>query len=97
GSVLIKKDGKQFPLEQIETESGELVWGFYPFQNRKGDLGSEYETFFDCFQIGFLKEHFADGEEAYRTVTVRGHLDRLYQDEEQWITAAGELEQVEDA
>ena len=97
GSVLIKKDGKQFPLEQIETESGERVWGFYPFQNRKGDLGSEYETFFDCFQIGFLKEHFADGEEAYRTVTVRGHLDRLYQDEEQWITAAGELEQVKDA
>lgn len=95
-SVLVKKEGKQFPLEQIETETGEVVWGFYPFRNREGDLGSEYETFFDRFQIGFLKEHFADGEEPYRMVTVRGHLDRLYQDEEQWTTDAGEMEQVED-
>lgn len=95
--VTVKSSGKIYPLEEIATESGDTIWGFYPFKNRSGNLGSRYSTYYNRFQIGFLKEHFMDEEaEEYRTVTIRGHLDRLYNDEVNWTTEAGEKEQVDD-
>ncbi len=95
--VVIKSGGVTHSLEEITTESGETVRGFYPFENRTGNLGTRYSTYTDTFQIGFLKDHFSDEEaEAYRTVTVRGHLDRLYHDESEWCTEAGADEVVED-
>lgn len=95
--VKINDDGKILSLEEITTKSGQIVWGFYPFQNHSGDIGSQYSTYYDQFQIGFLKDHFMDEEsEEYCTVTIRGHLDRLYHDESEWITEAGENEKVDD-
>lgn len=96
--IKVKSSGNSVSLEEIKLETGDIVWGFYPFKNRSGDIGSQYTTYYDQFQIGFLKEHFTDEEEEeYRTVTVHGHLDRLYHDEAQWVTEAGDNERVDDA
>lgn len=95
-SVMAKTEGKTVPLEEIQTESGAVVWEFYPFKNRAGDLGKYYETFYNKIQLGFLKNHFSDGDETYKMVTVRGHLDRLYYDDSVWVTTAGEKEKVDD-
>lgn len=96
-SVLVKRNGKTDPLTEITTRSGDTVWGLYLFQNRLYNIGSQYQSFSSSFQIGFLKDHFGDEEaEEYRSVTIRSHLDRLYYDDAQWISEAGEKEKVDD-
>lgn len=70
-------------LEQDEDGN----WGFYPFKERSGDIGGQGYTYYDTFTIGFKRETLKDD-----MVTVHGHLDRLYNDEVDWITEAGENE-----
>lgn len=65
-------------------------FGFYPFQNRDGDIRTQESTYVDSFQMGFRKQAL-EGKE----VTVYGHFDRLYQDEDEWVRAAGETEIVD--
>lgn len=85
--VILKNGSTTKTLTQDEAGN----WGFYPFKNRAGNLGSEYSTYYDTFQIGFKKETLKD-----REVTIHGHLDRLYNDESEWTTKAGENEIVDD-
>lgn len=84
--VTVKHGGRE--VELTEDENGD--YGFYPFKEKYGDLGSRYSDYTDTFTVGFLKETLTDD-----TVTVRGHLDRLYNDESEWVTTAGELEDVD--
>lgn len=65
------------------TKGADGNWGFYSFQERKGNLGSPYQTFFDSFQLGFRKETLLGNY-----VTVYTHLDRLYEDDSEWTTEA---------
>ena len=96
--IAIRRNGISLPLEEITTEDGGSVRGFYPFKNRSGDIGTSLSTYYDRFQIGFLRKHFSEeGTEENRTVTVRGHLDRLYYDEAAWITESGNNERVDDS
>lgn len=80
-----------FEETQELVQDGNGKWGFYPFQNRSGDLGGQYYSHYEYFTLGFKKETLTGQE-----VTVHGHLDRLYQDEPQWITEAGANENVDD-
>lgn len=82
--VIVKQYNKVIPLSRNKNQ--EL--GFYPFQDKYGDVnGSLYYIAF-----GF-KQSTLDG----KTVTVRGHLDRLYQDEEEWTRTADVNECVDAA
>ncbi len=74
-------NGKTVAL--TENENGEL--GFYPFKDQMGDLSYSKD-----FRLGFKAETL-EGKE----VTVYGHLDRLYNDESEWVTVAGENEIVD--
>ncbi|MCB7319937.1 SpaA isopeptide-forming pilin-related protein [Lacrimispora sp. 210928-DFI.3.58] len=85
--VQVKYGGKAVELEQDEDGN----WGFYPFKERSGDLGSQGSTYYNSFTIGLKKETLKDD-----MVTIHGHLDRLYHDESDWITEAGENEKVDD-
>lgn len=85
--VVVQYSGETLELSQDEHGN----WGFYPFQNRSGDLGGHYYSHYEYFTLGFKKETLTGQE-----VTVHGHLDRLYQDEAQWITEAGANEIVDD-
>lgn len=86
GDVAVKTENGVYELEPDEYG----CWGFYPFKNRSGNLGGRYYTQYDRFTLGFKKE-VLKGEE----VTVRGHLDRLYQDDPVWIREAAENEVVD--
>lgn len=55
------------------------TYGFYPFENKYGNIGSKYYTERQGFYIGF-KKGLLDGTD----VTINGHLDRLYNDESTW-------------
>ncbi len=79
---------RENPEELLQNEAG--VWGFYPFRGKRGDLGSEGYSHKEPFTIGFRKDALIGKE-----VWVRGHLDRMYQDEELWVTEAGENEIVD--
>lgn len=85
--VTVKCGNEQVPL--VQDENG--AYGFYPFQKRSGDIGSASDTFFDTFTIGLKKETLLEQE-----VSVYGHLNRLYHDEQDWVTEAGENEKVDD-
>ena len=73
----------------VQDKNG--AYGFYPFQNRSGDIGSASYTFYDTFTIGFKKETLLEQE-----VAVHGHLNRLYEDETEWVAEAGDNEIVDD-
>lgn len=85
--VQVLCDGRNTELSQ----NGDGSWGFYPFRDRSGDLGNQLSTYCSTFAIGFQRAALKDNQ-----VTVRGHLDRLYNDEEEWVTEAGENEKVDD-
>lgn len=69
----------------LETnEEGKL--GFYLWNEQSGDISTSIRT----IRVGFKKDKL-DG----KPVTVHGHLDRLYNDETDWITTAGDKEQVD--
>lgn len=95
--VRIKRNGVPVTLEEIVTEDGDTVWGFYPFKNRSGDIGTALSTYYDRFQIGFLRDHFKEETGETCEVTMHGHLDRLYCDESVWVTEAGSNEQIDDS
>ena len=79
--VAAKVDGKNVRLTR--NENGDL--GFYPFKDKYGDISS-----YDKVEIGFTKQTL-DG----MNVTVNGHFDRLYNDEEEYVRTAGENENVD--
>ena len=89
--VIAKYNGRVFPLER--NADGAL--GFYPFKDRPGDVtyqdqdGNEI-THYEDVLLGF-RQTSLNGQE----ITVKGHMDRLYQDEEDWVTTAGEHECVD--
>ena len=87
GDVIAKQGSKEVALTR--DEEGQL--GFYPFQGKYGDLSGHYLTHYETVTLGFKKSAL-DGKE----VTVRGHLDRLYEDESEWVrTATGDNECVD--
>ena len=87
GDVIAKQGNKEVTLTR--DEEGQL--SFYPFQGKYGDLSGRYSTHYESMTLGF-KKSVLDGKE----VTVRGHLDRLYEDESEWVrTATGDNECVD--
>ena len=80
--MIVQRDGKTVSLTR--NENHEL--GFYLFRDWYGDVTSSLSS----VTLGF-KQNTLDG----KTVTVRGHLDRLYQDETEWIRTAGTNECVD--
>lgn len=87
GDVIAKQGSKEVALTR--DEDGQL--GFYPFQGKYGDLSGYYSTHYETVTLGFKKSAL-DGKE----VMVRGHLDRLYEDESEWVrTATGDNECVD--
>ena len=87
GDVIAKQGSKEVALTM--DEDGQL--GFYPFQGKYGNLSGHYSTHYETVTLGFKKSAL-DGKE----VTVRGHLDRLYEDESEWVrTATGDNECVD--
>ena len=83
GDILISVGSSKVQLEQDEDGG----WYFYPFRDRSGDLPGSLTTY-----IGFNKETLIG-----KTVSVSGHISRLYQDEEEYVEVAGENEKVDDA
>lgn len=74
--IVIKgADGKDIQLDGDE--------GFYLFNERRGDVSGNLGT----FTIGMEKSVFNPLVESGENTTIKatGHLDRLYQDDEDWI------------
>ncbi len=84
--VVRGENGILIPL--TEETGGTLLYEL--FEKKTGDLGNENKTFSKDFMVGFPRGSLG-GEE----VTVRVHLDRLYNDEEEWVREAGENERVD--
>lgn len=53
GSVLIKKDGKQFPLEQLKQNPGSGYGAFIPFRIGKGIWAVNMKLFLTAFRLDF--------------------------------------------
>ena len=90
--VQIMAGGKKVALSQ----DSDGTWGFYSFQNRYGDLGTNNKqdynyTYYDDFSIGLKKSTLANAP-----VTIHGHLNRLYQDETDWVQKSNVNEKVDD-
>lgn len=74
--IMVKgADGKDIQLDGDD--------GFYLFNERRGDVSGNLGT----FTIGMDKSIFNPRVEAGEDTTIKasGHLDRLYQDDEDWI------------
>ena len=74
--IIIKgTDGKDIQLDGDD--------GFYLFNERRGDVSGNLGT----FTIGMDKSIFNPMVEAGENTTIKatGHLDRLYQDDEDWV------------
>ncbi len=84
--IMVLRNGKEISLEAMEDGSR----GFYLFRGRYGNLGSPDYTVYETFTIGFRKESLAGS-----SVTIKSHLDRLYEDQEIWTTTAGDKEVVD--
>ena len=76
------------PINAIETEDGK-----YKFALRDKTYGSLREFQRNSFVIGFKKSSLEN-----KSVTISGHLDCLFYDEEEWTTqpSEGEVYDVED-
>lgn len=85
-AVIAKIGNKTVTLSR--NENG--VLGFYPFKNKSGNLTTQNASYFETVTLGFKRESL-DGKE----ITINGHLDRLYQDEDEWVREAGENECVD--
>ncbi len=74
--IIVKStDGKDVQLDGKD--------GFYLFSERKGDVSGNLGT----FTLGMSKDVFNPRVEAGEDTTIKatGHLDRLYQDDEDWV------------
>lgn len=85
-AVIAKMGNKTVTLSR--NENG--VLGFYPFKNKSGNLTTQNASYYETVTLGFKRESL-DGKE----ITINGHLDRLYQDEDEWVREAGENECVD--
>lgn len=85
-AVIAKMGNKTVMLSR--NENG--VLGFYPFKNKSGNLTTQNASYYETVTLGFKRESL-DGKE----ITINGHLDRLYQDEGEWVREAGENECVD--
>jgi len=65
--------------------------GFYEFSNRRGDIlnsrGNAGNYYLDMFKIGLKKSTFdaLDANNESTEIVVKGHLDRLYYDDTEWV------------
>lgn len=74
--IIVKgTDGKDVQLDGKD--------GFYLFSERKGDVSGNLGT----FTLGMSKDVFNPRVEAGEDTTIKatGYLDRLYQDDEEWV------------
>lgn len=74
--IIVKgTDGKDIQLDSKD--------GFYLFSERKGDVSGNIGT----FTVGMSKDVFNPKVEAGEDTTIKaiGHLDRLYQDDKDWV------------
>ena len=85
--LVVKYKGKNVAVENLPDGS----IGFYVFKDRYQDLSTNLETGTETFMLG-LKRASMDGKK----ITINTHLDRLYNDEDAWVTEAGENEKVDD-
>lgn len=84
--VVAKYNGKSLQLER--NEDGNL--GFYLFKEKIGDVRDSNTTHYEYVYLGFVQDTLNGNK-----VVVRGHMDRLYNDEENWVHTAGENECVD--
>lgn len=86
--------------ENVKVEGHEVIqkdgkWGFYVYQDEYRETTDSYKD----FRMGFPADEvdaLMKGSDESRTVTVSGHLDRMYQDENGWTrTSIGEGDNVD--
>ncbi len=85
---IVIKDVNGKALKRNIDSGGEA--SFWLFEKRTGDLGNRRNVLSLDFMVG-LPRGSMDGEE----LTVRVHLDRLYNDEDEWVREAGKGEAVD--
>lgn len=86
GDLLAKYNGKSYPLVRMDDRTFQATI----FTDKYGDLSTADETGSETLMIGF-RQSVLEGKIA----TVSGHLDRLYQDESEWVTESGDNENVD--
>ena len=78
--IIVQYGGKTITL--VENVDGKP--GFYLWDDKSGDIISQYNTTYrTTMVVGFLKDKF-EGKE----LIIHSHLDRLYNDEKEWVTTA---------
>ena len=104
GDIVAYYGGKKYTVEEVDGE-----YGFYPFKENRSDnltyslsetvynyegdkdWGTSSTQYGICNVILGFKESVYEG----KGITVHGHLDRLYKDESEWTTTAGDGENVD--
>ena len=93
GDDVIVKEGNRYKEIPVSVSGDDLT--FVLFTERYGNLveldsSGNRRTYTVSYRIGFKKETL-EGDE----VTLHTHLDRLYEDDEDWTIDAGENERVD--
>lgn len=79
--VVAKVDNKKVAV----TKDSSSEYSFSAFKDKYGDLNTDTTV-----MIGFKKSTLLDNQ-----ITVSGHLDRLYNDENEWVNTSGDNENVD--
>lgn len=86
GDLLAKYNGRSCQLTRIDDQTYQIVI----FRDKYGDLSTMDQTGSETLTLGF-RQSTLEGKIA----TASGHLDRLYQDESEWVAEAGQNENVD--
>ena len=93
GDDVIVKEGNRYKEIPVSVSGDDLTFDL--FTERYGNLveldsSGNRRTYTISYRIGFKKETLEGNE-----VTLHAHLDRLYEDDEDWTVDAGENERVD--
>lgn len=93
GDDVIVKEGNRYKEIPVSVSEDDLTFDL--FTERYGNLveldsSGNRRTYTVSYRIGFKKETLEGNE-----VTLHAHLDRLYEDDEDWTIDAGENERVD--
>ena len=93
GDDVIVKEGNRYKEIPVSVSGDDLTFDL--FTERYGNLveldsSGNRRTYTVSYRIGFKKETLEGNE-----VTLHAHLDRLYEDDEDWTIDAGENERVD--
>jgi hypothetical protein len=79
---VLSLSGNSYPITKTQDENGKTVYRFYPFEERYGDVSTYNYNNNEYFYLGIKKERIG------QVISLHGHYDRMYKDEQTWVTTS---------